>query len=205
MCTPPPPSPPPTHPPPGPPWQSPRPAGLSGRVCAHAWPARRTRLAFLSSIPPARGPPQSGARVSRASRAPSSLATWEPRAVLATFVHCRRASRDVCKLQTDPRGSAAVPAMLGAAGFPPCFLLPPPAVVSFLSLLPRVHCAPLSPSRRGWGARDTRGGQRLHCSHAVVPGREGWGGQEPSVVRGCRVRDCNWGGEGGRARVGLQR
>lgn len=118
---------------------SPRPARPGGCACAHAWPAPPTSLAFLSH--------RVGSSLvcpARAAWGPSSLGTWGPRKALATFVRCRRASRDVCKLQTDPRGAAAVPAMLAAGGFHPRFLLPPPALASFLFLLPRAFWEPFS-------------------------------------------------------------
>lgn len=105
---------------------SPRLARPGGCACAHAWPAPLFSLAFLSHrvgcslVCPA-----------RAAWGSFSLGTWGPRKALATFVRCRRASRDVCKLQTDPRGAAAVPAMLAAGGFHPA-LPPPPARVGFL-------------------------------------------------------------------------
>lgn len=91
----------------------------------------------------------SPARQAWAVWGPSSLGTWGPRAAPVTFVRCRRASRDVCKLQTDPRGSAAVPAMLGAGGFPPA-LPPPPSRGGFLPLPPSsLSLGPPTPRETG--------------------------------------------------------
>lgn len=130
---------------------SPRPARPGGRACAHAWPAPPTPLAFLSC--------RDGCRPTRRVRAapgPSSLGAWGPQAAPATFVRCRRASRNVCKLQTDPRGSAAVPAMLGAGGLPPrasSFPLPRqlPSSPSFLAILGRPHPRGSRGPGRAWG------------------------------------------------------
>lgn len=159
---------------------SPWPARLGWRACAHAWPALPTPLAFLS-LRGGYGP----ASWACAAGGPSSPGTWGPRAALVTFVRCRRASRDVCKLQTDPRGSAAVPAMLGAGGFPPPALPPPPSRGGFLPLPPS-SLSLGTPSKGALGVPGARVGLLrglLQCSHAAALGA-GWGGRigEPGGV-----------------------
>lgn len=163
---------------------SPWPARPGGRACTHAWPAPPTPLAFLS-----RRGGCSPARWACAVGGPSSLGTWGPGAAPVTFVRCRRASRDVCKLQTDPRGSAAVPAMLGAGGFPPApprFLLLPPPAASFLSLFSRSLWA--LPSKGVWGPRDARGAATMQPRRGSGRG----GGGEPGGVRVCSALGCSW-------------
>lgn len=116
----------------------------------------------------------SPARQAWAVWGPSSLGTWGPRAAPVTFVRCRRASRDVCKLQTDPRGSAAVPAMLGAGGFPPALPPPPPAAASFLSLLHRSLWAP--PLQEGLGGPCRAWGRGARGYNAATPRLRARGG-----------------------------
>lgn len=162
MCTPPPP-PPPSHD------CSPRPARPGWRACAHAWPALPTPLAFLS-----RRGDYSSARRACAAGGPSSPGTWGPQAAPVTFVRCRRASRDVCKLQTDPRGSAAVPAMLGAGGFPPRASSSP--LPRRLPSSPSFFAVSGCPPPREFGGPGPRVGPRcgrLQCSHAAALGAGG--------------------------------
>lgn len=161
MCTPPLPHPLPMIAAPG------QPAWAGARVRTHG-PRCRPRSPFLAALGR-----YSPARRACAAGGPSSPGTWGPQAAPVTFVHCRRASRDVCKLQTDPRGSAAVPAMLGAGGFPPR-VSSSPSCGGFLppSFFAVSGCSP----PRVLGGPGPRVGPRcgrLQCSHAAALGAEG--------------------------------
>lgn len=188
MCTPPLPHPLPMIAAPG------QPAWAGARVRTHG-PRCRPRSPFLAALGG-----YSPARRACAAGGPSSPGTWGPQAAPVTFVHCRRASRDVCKLQTDPRGSAAVPAMLGAGGFPPR-VSSSPSCGGFLPLPP----SSLSPGAPLQGDLGGPGRAWAAARAATMQPRRGsgrWGGiGEPGdvfAVSGALA------GLGGRARVGAR-